>query len=107
MRGVSDSVSEMTPSEFGIAPTSVAASTEDARLVRRLNEGDEQVFVALVREHSPSMLHVASLFVRDKAVAEEVVQETWLGVLRGIDRFEGRSSFRTWLFRILTNIAKG
>ena len=53
-----------------------------------------------------AMLGVASLYVRDRAVAEEVVQEAWLGVLAGIDRFEGRSSLKTWLFRILTNTAK-
>jgi RNA polymerase sigma-70 factor (ECF subfamily) len=52
------------------------------------------------------MLRLARMFVRDRAVAEEVVQEAWLGVLRGIDRFEGRSSLKTWIFRILANAAK-
>ena len=60
----------------------------------------------LVDDYGPAMLRVARLYVRDRAVAEEVVQDTWLAVLNGIDRFEGRSSFRTWLFRILTNTAK-
>jgi RNA polymerase sigma-70 factor (ECF subfamily) len=60
----------------------------------------------LVRQYGASMLRVAMLYVRDRAVAEEVVQDAWLGVLNGIERFEGRSSFRTWLFRILTNNAK-
>ena len=83
-----------------------AASPEDVRLVRALREGDEGVFTSLVREYGPSMLRVASLYVRDRAAAEEVVQDAWLGVLKGIDRFEGRSSFKTWLFRILTNTAK-
>lgn len=82
------------------------ASAEDVRLVQALREGDEAVFTTLVREYGPSMLRVASLFVRDRAAAEEVVQDAWLGVLKGIDRFEGRSSFKTWLFRILTNTAK-
>ena len=59
-----------------------------------------------VREYGASMVRVASLYVRDRAAAEEVVQDAWLGVLKGIDRFEGRSSFKTWLFRILTNTAK-
>jgi len=86
---------------------SFTTGAEDVRLVQSLRDGDEQVFVDLVREHAASMLYVASLFVRDHAVAEEVVQETWLGVLRGIERFEGRSSFKTWLFSILTNTAKG
>jgi RNA polymerase sigma-70 factor, ECF subfamily len=80
-------------------------AVDDARVVDALKAGDEDTFAALVREHGPTMLRVASLYVRNRAVAEEVVQETWLGVLRGIDRFEGRSTFKTWLFRILTNTA--
>jgi RNA polymerase sigma-70 factor, ECF subfamily len=80
-------------------------AAEDARIVDALRAGDEQTFVRLVSEHGPTMLRVASLYVRNRAVAEEVVQEAWLGVLKGIDRFEGRSSFKTWLFRILTNTA--
>ena len=82
------------------------ASPDDARLVQALRDGDEAVFAMLVRQYGVSMLRVASLYVRDRAVAEEVVQDAWLGVLNGIERFEGRSSFRTWLFRILTNNAK-
>lgn len=81
------------------------AAGEDARVVEALRAGDEQTFVRLVQEHGPTMFRVASLYVRNRAVAEEVVQEAWLGVLKGIDRFEGRSSFKTWLFRILTNTA--
>ena len=81
------------------------AEAEDARIVEALRAGDEQTFVMLVAEHGPTMLRVASLYVRNRAVAEEVVQEAWLGVLKGIDRFEGRSTFKTWLFRILTNTA--
>jgi RNA polymerase sigma-70 factor (ECF subfamily) len=79
---------------------------DEALLVDRLKNGDETVFVELVRTHGPSMLRVATLFVRNRAVAEEVVQEAWVGVLTGIGRFEGRSSLKTWLFRILTNVAK-
>jgi RNA polymerase sigma-70 factor (ECF subfamily) len=60
----------------------------------------------LVREHHPSMLQVAQFYVPSRAVAEEVVQETWLGVLRGLHRFEGRSSLKTWIFQILVNRAK-
>jgi len=66
---------------------------------------DEAEFTKLVREWSPSMLRLARMYVGSQAVAEEVVQETWLGVLQGIDRFEGRSSLKTWVFRILVNKA--
>jgi RNA polymerase sigma-70 factor (ECF subfamily) len=80
-------------------------AAEDARIVAALRAGDEQTFVLLVQEHGPTMLRVASLYVRNRAVAEEVVQDAWMGVLKGIDRFEGRSTFKTWLFRVLTNTA--
>jgi RNA polymerase sigma-70 factor (ECF subfamily) len=104
---VGGSVLAVNPPRVDVEMRGFAASVaEDPRLVQSLREGDERVFVEIVREHAASMLYVASLFVRDRAVAEEVVQETWLGVLRGIDRFEGRSSFKTWLFSILTNTAK-
>jgi RNA polymerase sigma-70 factor (ECF subfamily) len=78
----------------------------DERLVARLRAHDEAAFMELVELYNPSLLRVALLFVSTRAVAEEVVQETWLGVLAGIDRFEGRSSLKTWIFRILTNRAK-
>jgi RNA polymerase sigma-70 factor (ECF subfamily) len=81
-------------------------SYEDLALVVALRDGDEAAFVELVRRYRPSMLQVARLYVRTQAVAEEVVQETWIGVLNGIGRFQGRSSFKTWLFRILTNTAQ-
>jgi RNA polymerase sigma-70 factor (ECF subfamily) len=82
------------------------APTTDAALVRALRRGDEAVFAALVHELGPSLLRVARLYVSTTAVAEEVVQEAWLGLLNGLDRFEGRSSLKTWLFRILVNRAK-
>jgi RNA polymerase sigma-70 factor, ECF subfamily len=78
----------------------------DASLLEALRAGDETAFRELVREYNPSLVRVARIYVSTQAVAEEVVQETWLGVLKGLDRFEGRSSLRTWIFRILTNIAK-
>jgi len=79
---------------------------EDEELVTRLRAGDEQAFVELVSRHHAAMVRIASSFVSSAAVAEEVVQDTWLGVLRGIDGFAGRSSFRTWLLRILVNRAR-
>src|SRR5262249_41163190 len=83
-----------------------ASSREDAQLVDALRGGDEAAFVELVGRYGALMLRVARLYVPTRSVAEEVVQEAWLGMLKGIDRFEGRSSFKTWLLRILTNIAK-
>lgn len=79
---------------------------DERRLVQQLRDGDEAAFRELVRRYTPSMLRVAMMYVSSRAVAEEVVQEAWLGVIAGIDRFEGRSSLRTWIFRILTNTAK-
>jgi RNA polymerase sigma-70 factor (ECF subfamily) len=78
----------------------------DASLVRRLRDGDEQAFTALVERYHTSMLRLALSFVSSRAVAEEVVQDTWLAVLRGLGRFEERSSLRTWLFTILVNRAR-
>jgi RNA polymerase sigma-70 factor, ECF subfamily len=78
----------------------------DAELLGQLRAGDELAFVTLVQRHHDAMLRLACSFVPNVAVAEEVVQDTWLGVLRGIGGFEGRSSFRTWMFRILVNRAR-
>ncbi len=78
----------------------------DAELLARLRAGDEQAFVTLVDRYQSTLLRVARTFVSSGAVAEEVVQDTWMGVVRGIDRFEGRSSFKTWLFRIMVNRAR-
>jgi RNA polymerase sigma-70 factor, ECF subfamily len=83
-----------------------AALSADAAVVAALRRGDEAVFAELVTAYSSSLLRLAQDFVRTRSVAEEVVQETWLAVLNGIDRFEGRSSLKTWLFRILVNKAK-
>jgi len=78
----------------------------DAELVASLREGDEDAFRELVREWHAPLLRVARIFTPSRAVAEEVVQETWLRVLGALDRFEGRSSLKTWVFRILVNTAK-
>ena len=78
----------------------------DAELVARLRAGDEDTFARVVRAWSPGMLHLARRHVADDATAVDAVQETWLAVLNGIDRFEERSSLKTWIFRILVNKAK-
>jgi RNA polymerase sigma-70 factor (ECF subfamily) len=75
----------------------------DAALVGRLRDGDEDAFVMLVDRYHQPMLRLARSMVSSDAVAEEAVQDTWLAVFRGIERFEGRSSFKTWLFHILAN----
>lgn len=79
---------------------------DDVSLVDRLRDGDEEAFVALVERYHVALVRLARAYVPNQAVAEEVVQDTWLGVMRGIERFEGRSSFKTWLFRILVNRAR-
>jgi RNA polymerase sigma-70 factor (ECF subfamily) len=84
-----------------------AAVAEESHLLARLRAGDERAFEALVETHHGAMIAVARTYVRTRAVAEEVAQEAWLGVIKGIDRFEGRSSLRTWILRILMNTAMG
>ena len=79
--------------------------TSDRRRLQSLKAGDESAFAALIDEYGSSLLRVATTYVGSRAVAEEVLQETWLGVINGLDRFEGRSSLKTWIFRILTNTA--
>jgi RNA polymerase sigma-70 factor, ECF subfamily len=81
-------------------------SYEERSLVEALRRREEGAFVSLLERHSGSMKRIARLYVRTDSVADEVVQETWLAVIEGVDRFEGRSSLRTWIFSILTNIAK-
>lgn len=84
----------------------VPAGDPDAELVGRLRDGDHAAFAALVDRYATSMLRVAQLYVPTRAIAEEVVQDTWLAALQGLPAFEGRSSLKTWLFTILTNRAK-
>jgi RNA polymerase sigma-70 factor (ECF subfamily) len=79
---------------------------DDAQLLARLRAGDEAAFVTLVDQYHASMVRLASTFVPNRAVAEEVVQDAWVGVLRGLETFEGRATLRTWLFRILVNRAR-
>lgn len=78
----------------------------DGELLDRLRAGDERAFVELVQRYNGALLRLALSFVDSRAVAEEVVQDTWLAVLRGLVRFEGRSSLKTWLFTILVNRAR-
>jgi RNA polymerase sigma-70 factor (ECF subfamily) len=85
---------------------SAQASAEDARVVAALRAGDEKAFLALVQSLNAPMLRVASVYVSSRAVAEEVVQEAWLGVLKGLPAFEGRSSLKRWIFGIVTNCGK-
>ncbi|MGO8859915.1 MAG: RNA polymerase sigma factor, partial [Acidimicrobiales bacterium] len=75
----------------------------DGELLSRVRTGDEEAFVTLVARYQQPMFRLARSMVPSEQVAEEAVQDTWLGVVRGIERFEGRSSFKTWLFRILVN----
>jgi RNA polymerase sigma-70 factor (ECF subfamily) len=82
------------------------AAERDARLLLALRAGDEEAFAALVRRHHASLKRVARLYVSTDAVAEEVVQETWLAAIAGLERFEQRASLKTWLFHILANKAK-
>lgn len=79
---------------------------DDAALVAALRRGDEHAFTAVVDGWSPAMLRVARAYVGSPSIAEEVVQEAWLGVLKGLDGFEGRSRLRTWVLRIVANIAQ-
>ena len=88
-------------------PAGRRSDGEDERtLVAALRRGEEAAFVALVDRYGGTLLRLARTFVRDRAVAEEVVQETWLAILDGIDRYEGRSSLKTWIFQILSNRAR-
>jgi len=82
------------------------ASAGEAGLLARLRAGDEAAFEGLVARHYATMLAVAMTYVKGRATAEEVVQETWLGVIQGLDRFEGRSSLKTWILSILVHKAK-
>ncbi len=87
-------------------PSPADPATDETELIAALRRGDGDAFAKLVDELSPGLLRLALAHVPSRAVAEEVVQDTWLGVINGIDRFEGRSSLRTWIYRILLNNAR-
>lgn len=79
---------------------------DERRLLQRLRSGDESAFVALLDQHGPSLRRLARTYASE-SVADDIVQETWIAVLRGLDGYEGRASLRTWMMRILINVARG
>jgi len=93
---------------FTGAPGGVVAllSAADRELVDRLRAGDERTFLGLVEKNHRAMVRAAMGYVASEAIAEEVVQEAWVGILQGLDKFEGRCPLRAWMFRILVNCAK-
>ena len=95
-----------TPPAVGASGPTLQPVDAEAELLHSLLDGDEDAFVMLVARYEQPMLRLAESMIFNHAVAEEVVQDTWIGVVRGIDRFEGRSSFKTWLFSILVNRAR-
>src|SRR5258708_36211499 len=82
------------------------ASPDDVSLVEMLRNGNEGAFVSLVERYQTTMLPLALISIPDRAVAEEIVQESWLRVLEGLNHFQARSSLKTWIFHILTNRSK-
>lgn len=112
MTSVKDSYLEQPPSMTTLdlqgraEPDGAGASKEDLRLAEASRNGDESAFSILVGRYHSALLRYSMTYVPSRAVAEEVVQETWLGVLEGLSKFEGRSSLKTWIFRILSNQAK-
>ena len=84
----------------------LTSPSSEQNLIKQLRRGDEQSFELLVTQYHPSLVRLANIYVNDPSLAEEVAQETWIAVLKGLDRFEGRSSLKTWIFTILTNRAK-
>lgn len=87
-------------------PSTTHQSGDDSALIAGLKRRDEAAFVSLVERYQGQLLRLALVYCRGADIAEEIVQDTWLGVLRGIDRFEERASFKTWLFQILVNQAR-
>jgi RNA polymerase sigma-70 factor (ECF subfamily) len=116
VRGQNDVASRLDPGKRCIAPTqgvlapvsgpvrpTIRLMESESELVARLRDGDEHAFVMLVGQYQMPMLRLARSMVDSDAVAEEAVQDTWMSVVKGIERFEARSSLKTWLFRILVN----
>src|SRR5919206_4199287 len=93
-------------SERSTAPVAPDLVDDESRLLAALRRRDEAAFEALVRRYHASVRRVARSYVASDTVADEVVQETWLAVIQGLDRFAGRSSLKTWIFQIAKNIAR-
>lgn len=89
-----------------VAPARALPAASERALVTALRRGDEDAFARLVEPHTPSMLRLATRYVRSRSVAEDVVQETWVALLEGLNRFEERATVKTWLFRVLLNNAR-
>jgi RNA polymerase sigma-70 factor (ECF subfamily) len=85
--------------------TNAPQSQAELDLITALRAGDEAAFMALVQQHHATMVRLAASYVGSQAVAEDVAQEAWAKALRSLNSFEGRSTLKTWLFRILTNTA--
>jgi RNA polymerase sigma-70 factor (ECF subfamily) len=84
----------------------VTETADESAVIAALRRGDQRAFAQLVDQHTPAMLRVARRYVKSQSSAEDVVQETWIALVRGIEKFEGRSSLKTWLFVVMANIAK-
>jgi RNA polymerase sigma-70 factor, ECF subfamily len=97
-------IAGQTSNDVGLE--SAMTPESELHLIEMLRNGDERAFVLLIERYHRAMLRLAMIYVPKQAIAEEVVQETWMGVLQGLSRFEGRSTLKTWIFRILTNRAK-
>lgn len=93
-------------SQANLATPNLPLSRGDRDIVAALRRGDERVFAELVDRYHAAMVRLARAYVADRAAAEDVAQEAWLGVLRGLDGFSGRSSLKTWMFGILMNCAR-
>ena len=98
--------SNVTASRYNARQGVIVHDVDDADLVTRLLDGDEACFAELVRRYHPTLLRVARYYVASSSSAEDVAQDTWIAVVRGVERFEGRSSFKTWLLRICANRAR-
>jgi RNA polymerase sigma-70 factor, ECF subfamily len=103
---VADDQTLEQPSDDSFAGAGLLAPQADFKRVEALRSGDETAFTALVEMYYASMVRIAMIYVPSEEIAEDVVQETWIAVLKGLDRFEGHSSLKTWVFTILTNRAK-